>query len=304
MAQTIQASARLDTQELRIGEPLQYTLTVKHQANVRVSWPVWVDTLGGFDVVATPAIDSIVQAGELIQQQTLTLMAFDSGQYRIPPQRIDYLRPGQGEVQHVETEGFEVPVYTVPMDTTADIRSIKDIKDDPLTLQEILLNLGAGLLLLTAIGAVIWLVIRYRRKQPILPTRPKPPVPPHEVAMRGLGQLESQRLWQNGDIKGYYAGLSTILRRYIENRYQVPALESVTDEIARDLQPLDLSDKLRRSLLDLLQTADLAKFAKSQPTDKDNLQAIETAREFVRSTKATPEAEAEPAEPQQTSPTA
>jgi len=285
MAQPIQATARLDTQELRIGEPLHYTLTVKHQTNLRVSWPTWVDTLGGFEVIEAPTIDSTVQAGEIIQQQTLTLMAFDSGTYRIPALRIDYLRPGQGDVRHVETEGFVVPVYTVPVDTTADIRSIKDIKDDPLTLQEILLNLGVGLGILAVFGVVIWLVIRYRRKEPIIPQRPRPQVPAHERAMRELSDLESQRLWQNGDIKSYYAGISTILRRYIEHRYQVPALESVTDEIARDLRPLDVPEKQLKHLTELLQTADLAKFAKSQPTEKDNLQAIETAREFVRSTK-------------------
>lgn len=284
-AQPIQATAQLDTQELRIGEPLHYTLTVKHQTNLRVTWPAWVDTLGSFEVIDTPAIDSTVQAGEIIQRQTLTLMAFDSGTYRIPPLRIDYLRPGQGDVRHVETEGFQVPVYTIPVDTTADIRNIKDIQEDPMTLEEILINLGVGLGILAVLGLIIWLVIRYQRKEPIIPPRPRPQVPAHERAMRELGELESQRLWQSGDIKSYYAEISTILRRYIENRYQIPALESVTDEITRDLRSLNVPEKQLKTLTELLQAADLAKFAKSQPTEKDNLQAIETAREFIRSTK-------------------
>lgn len=302
VAQPIQATAQLDTQELRIGEPLHYTLTLKHPTNLRVSWPAWVDTLGSFEVIETPSIDSTVQAGEIIQQQTLTLMAFDSGTYRIPSLRIDYQRSGQGEVGQVETQGFVVPVYTVPVDTTADIRRIKDIKDDPLTLQEILLNLGVGLGILAVVGVIIWLVIRYRRKEPLIPQRPRPQVPAHERAMRELSDLESQRLWQNGDIKSYYAGLSTILRRYIEHRYQIPALESVTDEITRDLRPLNVPENQLKPLSGLLQAADLAKFAKSQPTEKDNLQAIETAREFIRSTKAIKDVKEESTAQQETAP--
>ena len=286
MAQAIQAEARLDTLERRIGEPLTYTLTVRHAPSLRVSWPAWADSLGGLEIVSTSAIDTAMEAGNVTQRQQLTLMAFDSGRYVIPPTEVPYLSPGQGDVRRVATRSLSVSVFTVPVDTTANIRSIKDIQRDPLSLEEILLNLGLVLAVLAVIAAIVWGIVRYRRKKPVLPVRVRPQVPPHEVAMRELSQLESQRMWQKGNLKEYHAGISTILRRYIEARYRVPALESVTDEILRDLRPLGVQPRQLERLTHLLQMADLAKFAKSQPSETDNLQAMEAARDFVRSTKA------------------
>ena len=46
-----------------------------------------------------------------------------------------------------------------------------------------------------------------------------------------LEKLKQAQLWQNGKIKAYYSDLSDILRLYIENRYNSPALEMTTDEI-------------------------------------------------------------------------
>jgi hypothetical protein len=289
-AQSIEARASIDTSSLRIGEPLGYTLTVTHAPNLRITWPTWVDTLGQFEVVEPGKIDTSMQGGQVIQRQTLTLMAFDSGVFRIPPVQISYLSPGEGDVRRAQTQGFMVPVSIVPVDTASEIMAIKDIKDDPLTLEEILVNLALGLAILAVIGGIVWLIIRRRKQQPIIPVRVRPQVPPHEIAMQQLSELEQQKHWQKGDIKAYHAGISTILRTYIEGRYQVPAMESVTDEILRDLRPHDVADKQLRALSELLQMADLAKFAKSQPSEKDNLQAMETAREYVRATKLTKEA--------------
>lgn len=292
-AQDLQALARLDTQQVRIGEPLTYTLEVEGKATLRVQWPQWGDSLGSFEIIEARAKDSSLRQGQLWQRQELVLMAFDSGMKRIPPQEISYLTPGQGDVRRVSTGALQVEVMTVPVDTTQTFRDIKSVQGEPFTLKEILTYVGIGLLALAPIAVLVWFLMQPKEKRTLTYRKPQPPVPPHEIAMRRLGELEGKKLWQQGQVKAYYAELTGILRSYLEARYRIPALESVTDQILRDLQGKGVPDKQQRDLQHLLPQADLAKFAKSQPSEKENLAAMEMARAFIRNTRPQPEKENE-----------
>jgi len=75
------------------------------------------------------------------------------------------------------------------------------------------------------------------------------------------------------------------LREYLENRYKILALESVTDEILQDLTPLNLDAILITNLRTVLQTADFVKFAKVIPTEAEHRAAVDLTRVFVDLTK-------------------
>lgn len=285
-AQEINAYARLDTQQARIGEPIGYILEVDRDAGLTVNWPEWASKLGDLDIVEILPIDTISRGDQLLERQKLVLMAFDSGTYRIPPQEISYLTPGRGDVRRVTTGGFQVKVETIPIDAEAKFKDIKGVQEEPITLKEILIKAGLALGILGLLAGIIWVAYRLFKKKPVVPAaRPKPPVPEDETAMRRLAQLESQKLWQGGQVKEYYVELTTILREYLEVRYKVPAMESVTFQILRDLQGKGVPDKQQKDLEQLLPMADLAKFAKSQPEAKENLHSMELAREFIKATR-------------------
>jgi len=78
-------------------------------------------------------------------------------------------------------------------------------------------------------------------------------------------------LWQNNKIKEYYSELTEIVRGYIERELKVPALENTTDEVLAMIKDFKNADSIETSketikkLKDLLQEADLVKFAKSKP---------------------------------------
>ena len=44
-----------------------------------------------------------------------------------------------------------------------------------------------------------------------------------------------EKLWQQGEIKQYYSELTDILRIYIENRWDIQAMEMVSSEIIESL---------------------------------------------------------------------
>ena len=83
--------------------------------------------------------------------------------------------------------------------------------------------------------------------------------------MNRLNKLFDSDYVRRGKIKEYYLQLSEILRNYLERRFQILAIESTTHEILRDLSGKEIDRPLRDLLKEVLEAADLAKFAKWNP---------------------------------------
>ena len=287
-AQTVKARLEIDTNRMMIGEHLTARVVVEHPPTYRIEWPLGgFDSLGQFEVLREMALDTTQgPAGDLREVRRLTLTTFDTGMLRLGPVSLPYTGPGVSGTQTVQTGGALVMVNTVAVDPQAEVKDIKPIFDAPLTWVEILGYSLLGLALLALIGGGIWYLSRKKRQPATAPAKPKrAPIPAHEVAMRQLAKLESRRLWQQGEVHVYYDDLTDIIRAYIEAKFQVPAMESVTHEILYDMKGKGLRSKQMQDLRELLQMADLAKFAKSTPGERQNLDAMETARQFVKETK-------------------
>jgi len=88
----------------------------------------------------------------------------------------------------------------------------------------------------------------------------------------------------HGLVKEHYAELTFILREYLEKRFDVPALESTTDETVAKLEHREFPANLNRSLQGLLEQADLAKFAQWIPQASFHAKALEVARQIILET--------------------
>ncbi|HKK67259.1 MAG TPA: hypothetical protein VJ946_03575, partial [Bacteroidales bacterium] len=93
-----------------------------------------------------------------------------------------------------------------------------------------------------------------------------------------------KKLWQQGHVKAYYSELSYIIRYYIERRFHIPAVESVSGDILDDLSYKGLSKEVQNALSGLLELSDLAKFAKLEPLPAENDKALQDAFYFVNET--------------------
>ena len=115
----------------------------------------------------------------------------------------------------------------------------------------------------------------------------KPKEPPYAIALRELDRIKGAKLWQQGKTKHYYSEVTDTLRRYIEGRFEIPAMEQTTAEILqsfryrRDL----LTGKSFANLEQTLTLADLVKFAKYEPLPDDNSLALLNAYFFVNDTR-------------------
>ena len=154
----------------------------------------------------------------------------------------------------------------------------------PFKIAEILKEIAIGAAVLAVIAGVI-LYFSLRKKKPVIIKRFVRKEPPHETALNKLRELDEKKLWQQGEIKLYYSELSEIIRGYIEGRYNMPALESTTDEIMGRIEVTGISSKLRDDFRMLLQTADLVKFAKANPLPDEHSHYMQVCYEFVKTTK-------------------
>ncbi|MFN3269432.1 MAG: hypothetical protein ACK42G_02480, partial [Candidatus Kapaibacteriota bacterium] len=110
-------------------------------------------------------------------------------------------------------------------------------------------------------------------------------LPPHVVALKELKELDAQKLWQRGEIKEFHIRLTEIIRKYIERRFSIPALEMISSEIIQSLHQIDtidpnLTSKLQRSF----EISDLVKFAKFVPLPDEHTFCMKVAYEFVEGT--------------------
>ena len=279
-AQNPVVNSQVETSSIRIGEQFQFKISVNGNENVILPKMV----LKGLEIIDSAKVDTINNM--LIQKYILT--GFDSGAFYIPQQQV-FVRN-----QAYFTDSLLINVATVEIDTTKIKKyPIKSIKSEPYVFDDFKMYIYLLLAALAIIGFwIYYFVIRKRKVQEEKPLYKM--LPPFEEAIYKLNELDSKLLWQNNHVKEYYSELTEIVRNYIEREMQVPALEKTTDEIIemlRDFQnanTINTSKETIKKLKELLQEADLVKFAKSKPMSIEIEEDRKDAQEIISNLKPKP----------------
>lgn len=116
--------------------------------------------------------------------------------------------------------------------------------------------------------------------------KPKPKMPPHIVAIKALEELKNRKLCENGKHKSYYTSLVSILKVYIDGRWNISVLDKTSAETMVALREVELPRECRSNLIAILETADFVKFAKVVPEAATNEELFIKAYYFVENTKA------------------
>ena len=144
-------------------------------------------------------------------------------------------------------------------------------------------SIGFATILFAGILFYIWR--RKRAGKGLLPEKIKPPHPPHEIALQELTALKGSSLLQEGKVKEFYIRISEVIRRYVEGRYFIVAMELTTFELIENLERSEISAEEISMFQEFLSTCDLVKFAKYTPTSAKNLVNLDKAFEIVECTK-------------------
>lgn len=266
-----EVKASIDTTDIRYGEEIKYTISVKLDSIQDVVFPEG-QTFSPFETIEFYPIDTLTKKHLFELKRTYGITHFDSGSYKLPKQFVLI------DDKPIETQSFDVNVHEVVVDTIAqpmyNIKPFLPVKRAPLPWKNILIWVIAALL----IGLILWYLFIKKKKSS---KEDIPLLPPLEEAIQAFKELDTSNYLQQNKSKEYYSRLTNILKRYLDREVTEDALESTTSELMmrlyafRDSGKIPFDRSLLRDLELALKRSDLIKFAnmrhEEQYVDKDRI---------------------------------
>jgi len=280
----ISISSGVDRDVITIGDLINYNISVVHDKGIKVEYPGLGVNLGAFEIRNYKIFEPEEVDKKIINKVEYIITTFDTGNYVIPPITVSYFSSDSIE-KELKTDIIKIRVNSVKPSEAKDIRDIKpqmEIKAD--YRRYIYYGLaGLGAVLLACI--LIFYLKKRKRGENIIPKRRKPIKPAHIEAIEELEKLMNSNLLSDGRAKEFYIIISEIVRRYIENRYFIYALEMTTNQVYDSLYNIDVDKENIELIYEFLSSCDLVKFAKYIPEESENKKVIEQAFDVINKTK-------------------
>jgi hypothetical protein len=290
----VKATLRVWPAKPSLGDPVYVRLEIESPAGISVDAPFQEagdQRLGRFKVIAFDRDTRHQPGGGQVQEQTYTLEAHASGRHRIPPLRLEMLdaRAGAGSAadarsrpQELLTE--EVPLEIAPVAAAAVDADLKPPRGElavrvggvsPLAL------LGAASLLVVLVAGGLLLFRAASARRRIQQQRSA-----YDEAVTALRALEDRGAPDAAATDAWFVELSAIVRRYLEQRYEIRAPELTTEEflLVATARP-ELREDHRGLLTSFLERCDRVKFAGYRPDAEESLATLAAARGFIEDTR-------------------
>lgn len=228
---------------------VQVDLTGFQQAN-------FIEFLGekDFEVLRT-------DEGNLFEKK-LTFTSFDSGYHFMP--KIPVIIKSGPDLDTFYSTSPALEVALLPLESEeVSLMPIKEIIKEPIGLEEVLPYLLGVLIAALLVG--LFLFIKKRRAKGSLDPQGKTDSrTPYQKAIQRLDALDVNRHLVEGTIKEFHFELSFIYRRYLEDIFNQPALESTLKEVKQIIQLIGLEQEVLNSFFKSMEKAEMIKFAKLQ----------------------------------------
>lgn len=281
-AQKVTVLASVDSSNYLVGDFVNYTLEVRAEKDVQVINPFFRDSLKNVEVIKEfqPVIKEDEKAKTTFYKYIISY--YDSAEITISPVAVQYKTKKDTILHSALSNPVTFSVSTVEVVPQQDIKDVKSPLTIPLDWKIILLWI---LIAAVLIAAAVYLYKRYKKKKGELPVKKEIiKIPAHIVALSELDELEKKQLWQKGKIKEYHSEITGIIRKYFEERFNLPALELTTSETLKLLGKNSEALVILETTSKFLNNADMVKFAKFIPLDSVNEEMMKQAREIVNST--------------------
>jgi len=260
-----------------IGDHLDYSLIIKTDPSLKVKVED-IKTFNNYEVIKIDNIKERVEDDIKTISLRYTFTVLKAGSYLLPSISIKY---GRDQFNHIIKSG-QIP-FVIKTLLNKDENDIRDIVPFANIKKASNLKKYIFLILVIALLIVIFLFIKKKKKDKISVS--EIPSPAWEIAFKELDALVKKDFLQQEKFKEFYYELSFILRKYIENQFQVMAPERTTEEFIKIMQSQNIFTISHQKLLkDFLLTSDLVKFAKRKPDSKEVDEGSFLVRTFIEDT--------------------
>jgi hypothetical protein len=281
-AQNISVKASTDKTDYLVGDYIYYTIKVDYDKGLTIYPPEIKDSLSSLAVVKKENPVEEEKDGKVSATYKYILSGYDSARVTIPAVPVMFKASRDTAMRYANTDSISILVKTVKVDTQAEIKDVKAPIKIPLNWWWIALWVLVGLII---IGLIYYLYRRYQlKKANAQPVKKIIILPPYQIALNALHELEEQKLWQKGEIKSYHSTITEIIRKYFEERFKMPAMELPTSEAIELLKQREGTETILDTAYSFLSNADMVKFAKFVPLGSVNEEMMKQAYEIVNKT--------------------
>ncbi|MDY6933060.1 MAG: hypothetical protein SVZ03_02405 [Spirochaetota bacterium] len=264
-------SASLDRKSARVGDTVILTIKYTLPPESKLISESEIDELDEYTIIDRNMIEGGVALKILIDRAE----SFEIGPFSLT------FEDKEGEKNIITGDPVSLEVLSNLGERPADaqLKSLIGIMPiTPLWLKYLPWIIGITIVLIAAIGIILWRRMRQRGIDEIIDQRT-----PDVIARDEIRKLQAEKLFEKGHYKEFYFRFSEILRYYLEGLRGFPAVEFTTEEIARRVK----RDR-DKQIIPLLREADLVKFADVIPTQDRKDEDIKTALAYIRDTSPTP----------------
>ena len=275
--ESISVKAEVDRAVLTIGERVEYRVTVAHDPSLEIISKIVPPPSEAFEVKEVHDVTE-KQGKQIVEGRKFSLVLYNLGEFILEPVTVRY-RNAKGEEKSIETNRLYLTVRSVDESGTpkTDIRGVKgtlSLRANWLWVWVLLL-----MMILAGGGWVAWQ--RFRKGPGGGEGTSEPPLSPEDEALLALNRLFDSDFLSRGKLKEYYLTLSEILKRYFERRFEILALESTTPEILALLRQKEISSSLFNKIREVLEWADLVKFAKFRPAPSEIIKVNQRSKALI-----------------------
>lgn len=282
----IQISAHLDADSITIGDQTTLHIVASGLDGRKISLPLP-------EKLTSPVIEALESVNDTTRgadgsiasiEQKVTITSFDAGRHYINNIVVG-VDDGKSVVLLAPADTLSLTVaYVADADTTkCEVKADADYINEPLTFWEISRWIVLALVVAILVAAIVWIAKRRKEHKPFIVLPGAKPIPADKRALKELEALRRKELWQKGRIKKYYTDTTDIIRRFLHNMYGISASEMTTRQTLKAFHGIaDWSEESDTLLRQLLQKADMVKFAKMEPEAYEHDEAMQNAVDFVR----------------------
>lgn len=286
-------SSSLSKEKISIGEPfeLKFRIESDDSLNNIIYMPPQEELVGfiipdsveatvpkpyNFEIYTGFDDTLLFEENKFIWEATFTLTGWDSASVMITQERI---------VISDSTYVFPTQFIEVLSPIASAKQAVYDIEesqaDVPADLSPFMKFLKTHwwwmILVLLGIIALIIVIIKRRKVHAIIGDAPETL---KERVIEEIDKLEASKLYES-DLKEYYFKLSIILRKFFSKNFNEPFMDKTTVQIREVLRTKNLAPDTIQTIITLLQSSDLVKFAKSIPGEEEVKAVTHKARQVV-----------------------
>lgn len=281
-AQDITAHASVDKDRYSVGDYINYTITVNFPKDLKVYPPFIKDSLKSVTLLRKEPPVQKIKNGRITETYNYTIAGYDSAGVTIPPIPVLYKTSSDTAMKYVATNPVSFTVTTLKVNKSGGIKDVKGPLKIPLDWKFIIL---IALLIIILAAIAYYFYRRYRKKKGETPKKKVViKLPPHTAALKSLNVLEEKKLWQQGLVKEYHSEITEIIRKYFEERFNLPAMELTTSEATQLLRQRKEAGPVLDITYNFLSNADMVKFAKFSPVASINEEMMRQAYDIVNKT--------------------